>query len=282
MKTDVEIEEFIRDALEKNFEQLRLESGHSLSADLKQTALNQALFYWRKLKDVATRITETEVRLNLPGQITPQKRKFGIEGVVDIVREGDKVVMYDIKTHDAEHVMKHTEEYEGQLNIYAHIWQNLRGQPLDEVAIIATAYPDGMKDALAMQNEEQLLREFEEWNPIVGIEVDPAHVEKVIRDFGRAVDCIENGEFAPAPLEVLKSQFGKKNALFGTSVCRNCDARFSCDSYRRYAAGSHARKEAAFKKYLDDYGTELDQQDWLLAEMEAQLVITESIGNAVT
>jgi hypothetical protein len=268
MKTDLEIEDFIREALEKNFEQLRLESGHSISADLKRTALNQALFYWRKLKDVATRITETEVRLNLPGQVTPSGRKFGIEGVVDIVREGDRVVMYDIKTHDAEHVQANAGDYEGQLNIYAHIWQNLRGQPLDEVAIIATAYPEAMKDALAMQNEEELLRELEEWDPVVGIEVDPDHVEKIIRDFGRAVDCIENGEFAPAPLKVLQSQFGKKNALFGTSVCRNCDARFSCDSYRRYATGSRAPKEAAFKKYLDDYGTELDQQDWITSEVD--------------
>jgi hypothetical protein len=269
MKTDAQIEEFIRDALEKNFEGLRLESGHSISAPLKQNALNQALLYWRKLKDVATRITETEVRLNLPGQTAPSGRKFGIEGVVDIVREGDKVVMYDLKTHDADNVRANVEAYEGQLNIYAHIWQNLRGQPLDEVAIIATAYPDALRDALAMQNEEEILRELEAWDPVVGIEVDPTHVENIIRDFGRAVDCIENGEFAPAPLEVLQSQFGKKNALFGTSVCRNCDARFSCDSYRRYATGSRAPKEAAFKNYLDDYGTELDQQDWLSGELEA-------------
>src|SRR5215216_3884811 len=188
MKTDIEIEAFIQEALEKNFEQLRLESGHSISADLKRTALNQALFYWRKLKDVATRITETEVRLNLPSQVTPSGRKFGIEGVVDIVREGDKVVMYDIKTHDAEHVQANAGDYEGQLNIYAHIWQNLRGQPLDEVAIIATAYPEAMRDADGANREEEFLREFEEWNPVVGIEVDPAHVETIIRDFGRAVD----------------------------------------------------------------------------------------------
>jgi hypothetical protein len=268
MKTDAEIEDFIREALEKNFEGLRLESGHSISADLKRTALNQTLFYWRKLKDVATRITETEVRLNLPGQTTPKNRKFGIEGVVDIVREGDRVVMYDIKTHDAEHVQANAADYEGQLNIYAHIWQNLRGQPLDEVAIIATAYPETLRDALLAQNEEDMLREFEAWDPVVGIEVDTDHVETIIRDFGRVVDCIEDGEFAPAPLEVLNSPFGKKNALFGTAVCRNCDARFSCDSYRSYATGSRAPKEAAFKKYLDDYGTELDQQDWLSSELE--------------
>src|SRR4026209_2494040 len=113
MKTDTQIEEFIREALEKNFEQLRMESGHSLSAPLKQTALDQALFYWQKLKDVATHITETEVRLNLPGQTSPSGRKFGIEGVVDIVREGDRVVMYDIKTHDADDVRDNLEDYEG-------------------------------------------------------------------------------------------------------------------------------------------------------------------------
>ncbi len=271
MMTDTEIEEFIRDALEKNYEQLRLESGHSLSADLKRTALHQALFYWRKLSDVATRITETEVRLNLPGQTTPKGKKFGIEGVVDIVREGDQVVMYDIKTHDAEHVQAHKDEYEGQLNIYAHIWKNLRGQPLDEVAIIATAYPESVRDALAAQHEEEMLREFEEWDPVVGIEVDPTHVEKIIRDFGRVVDCIEDGKFEPAPLDVLNSSYGKKNTTFGTAICRNCDARFSCDSYRQYAKGSRARKEAAFKKYLDDYGTELDQQDWLASELETVL-----------
>jgi hypothetical protein len=268
MKTDAEIQEFIREALEKNFEQLRLESGHSISADLKRTALNQALFYWRKLKNVATRITETEVRLNLPGQTTPKGRKFGIEGVVDIVREGDKVVMYDIKTHDAEHVQANAGDYEGQLNIYAHIWQNLRGQRLDEVAIIATAYPETLRDALAAQNEEEMLREFEAWDPVVGIEVDPDHVQNIIRDFGRVVDCIENGEFQPAPLKVLKTPVGNKNTSFGTAVCRNCDARFSCDSYRQYAAGSRVRKEAAFKQYLEDYGTELEQQDWLSGELE--------------
>ena len=34
------------------------------------------------------------------------------------------------------------------------------------------------------------------------------------------------------------------------------------------AAGPHARKEAAFKQYLEEYGTELEQQDWLSSELE--------------
>jgi hypothetical protein len=138
------------------------------------------------------------------------------------------------------------------LNIYAHIWQNLRGQALDEVAIIATAYPETMHDALLAQNEEEMLRELKAWDPVVGIEVEPDHVQKIIRDFGHAVDCIEDGKFQPAPLQVLKDPFGKKNTTFGTAVCRNCDARFSCDSYCQFATGSRMPKETAFKKYLDD------------------------------
>ena len=122
--TDVEVQRFIIDALEQNFELLKLESGHSLAADVKATALNQALLYWLKLKDIAIRVTETEVRLNLPGRKTAQGRKFGIEGVVDIVKEADRTVMYDIKTHDADQVRDHIEGYEDQLNIYAFIWQN--------------------------------------------------------------------------------------------------------------------------------------------------------------
>ena len=202
--TDAEIEKFISEALEQNFELLRLESGHAIGADIKDAALNQALLYWRKLKDVATRVTETEVRLNLPGQTTPNKRKFGIEGVVDIVREGDLTVMYDIKTHDAEQVRGNIDGYEHQLNIYAHIWQNLRKQPLDEVAIIATAYPDGVKEALASRDELRLENELNKWNPLVEIELNPQHVEEIITDFGRIVDCIESGEFKPATLEKLR------------------------------------------------------------------------------
>jgi len=110
--TDKEIEAFLRESFEQNFELLKLESGHSLGADIKDAAWNQVLFYWRKLKDIATRVTETEVRLNLPDQESPGGRKFGIEGVVDIVREGDQTVMYDIKTHDADQVRENIADYE--------------------------------------------------------------------------------------------------------------------------------------------------------------------------
>lgn len=266
--TDAEIEVFIRNALQENYELLKLESGHSLSNDVKDTALQQALLYWRKLKEVATKVTETEVRLNLPGQKTPEGRRFGIEGVVDIVRDDEITIMYDIKTHDAEYVLANLESYEAQLSIYAHIWHNLRGQPLDRTAVIATAYPEGVKQALADRDQPRLEHELERWNPLVEIDVNPEHVQSMIDAFGHVVDCIENGIFDPAPIETLQARYGAEGSLFATRVCRNCDARFSCEAYRQYALGSHGRAELALKGYLTDFGSDLDQEEWLSGNLE--------------
>lgn len=272
---DQQIEAFIRDALEQNFELLRLESGHALTTDVKDTALNQALLYWRKLKDVATTITETEVHLNLPGQKTPQGRVFGIEGIVDIVREDDRTIMYDIKTHEAEDVRRNIEAYERQLNVYAHIWQNLRGQPLDQTAVIATAYPEAVKAALASRDEARIQYELQRWDPLVEIEFSPEHVQELIADFGEVVDCIENGEFTPAPVEVLQGRKEDGERAFASRVCRRCDARFSCSSYRVYAAGAGGRPELALRQYLEDFGSDLEQQDWLSSNLEIALPTQE-------
>lgn len=129
---------------EENFQRLKFENGHGLSPEIKEGARRQVLAYWRKLKHVAETITDTEVRLNLPGQKSPRGRKFNIEGVVDIVREKGHTVMYDLKTHDPEYVKQNLIEYERQLNVYAHIWQNLRQQELNETAVIATRLPDSL------------------------------------------------------------------------------------------------------------------------------------------
>ena len=132
--SEVDIEQFLRDTFEDNYRTLRLEGGHGLTPDIKDYAYQQVLRYWQKLKQVAENVTDTEVPLVLPNQQTPKKRHYNIEGVVDILREGSRTVMYDIKTHDGDYVRENRELYEKQLNVYAHIWQELRGQPLDETA----------------------------------------------------------------------------------------------------------------------------------------------------
>src|SRR5207244_5857522 len=119
--TEHEVEQQIRAFFERNYDLLRREAGQVLAEAGKQQALAQALHYWRKLKAIATSVTDTEVKLSLPGQVTPRGRPFVIEGVVDIVRERDEVRMYDLKTHEAADVRAQRDLYEEQLNVYAHI-----------------------------------------------------------------------------------------------------------------------------------------------------------------
>ena len=262
------IEDFIREAFEENFELLVAESGHAISAEAKQTALDQVLLYWRKLQDVAESVTDTEVYLTLPNQETPQGREYTIEGVVDIVRDNDRVVMYDIKTHDADYVRANLELYKQQLNVYAHIWQELRQQPLDEMAVIATDFPREVKEALSNPDPRALEVALAHWDPIIPIEYDPAHKDETIVAFGKVVDQIESGEFAPPSVDVLESFItgGWRKERFATRVCRNCDARFSCDAYRQYAMGRSGWAERGMAYFTDG---DPDQEEWRTAGLDA-------------
>lgn len=259
---------FLREAFEENYELLRLAGGAALSPDAKEVAFQHVLLYWRKMRHVAERVTDTEVRLTLPAQKTPAGRTFGIEGVVDIVREHGETVMYDIKTHDVDSVRSNLELYERQLNVYAYIWQHLRGQPLDRTAVIATSYPDDVRAALEDGDETRIERALARWNPLVEVPFDVERVEATIEDFGHTVDQIEEGSFAPAPLERLKARQPGSRTLFASRVCSNCDARFSCTSYRAYALGADTRREARFRTFFADVGSDLDRNARLSATLE--------------
>lgn len=262
------IEEFIREVFEENYERLLLESGHAISAEFKATALQQTLLYWRKLREVAEHVTDTEVLLTLPSQTTPHNREYTIEGVVDIVREDDRVVMYDIKTHDADYVRANPDLYKQQLNVYAHIWQELRQQRLDGAAVIATDYPHAVKDALSNPDPMALELALERWDPLIPIEYDAAHKDRTLYAFGEVVDCIEEGRFAPPEVTVLRERIAgvRSNQTFGTRVCRNCDARFSCASYREFAQGTRTMAEQKMAYFVDN---DPDQEEWRTASMDA-------------
>jgi len=60
------------------------------------------------------------------------------------------------------------------------------------------------------------------------------------------------------------------NSPFGVRVCRNCDARFSCPSYRRYASASSSKQETLVRQYFQDLGPDSDEQDWLNNNLESQ------------
>jgi hypothetical protein len=258
------MESLLRQMFNENYATLKLESGHAMSPYITEIAFQQVLRYWQRLREVAERVTDTEVRLTLPEQKTPAGRKYAIEGVVDIVREDERTIMYDIKTHDSEYVRANINEYEKQLNVYAHIWHGLRGEPLDETAIIATAFPEALNEAIQRQNDVLIAREMERWEPLVPIPLDQSHVDSTIVEFGEVIDRIEGKAFAPPSVEQLKEKLPGTKAPFAVRVCRNCDARFSCGSYRNYAlASSTSRIEFTFSQFYGDMGSEPERAEWI-------------------
>ncbi|WP_191559383.1 PD-(D/E)XK nuclease family protein [Metabacillus idriensis] len=269
-----EMLQFIEEAFEENYELLRLEGGHSLSPHVKRMALEQVKQYWKKLKNLAENVTDTEVRLTLPQQKTPAGKSYTIQGVVDVVKEDDKTVMYDIKTHDVDFVRCNKKDYEGQLNIYAHIWQSVRGQHLDGTSIIAIGETEGLRRAkqrASQANNEQILEEaITEWNPEVPIELEMEQVEAYLESFGEVVDMIEGFEFSPPPVEKLHSKV-QDNKTFAVHVCRNCDVRFSCESFKEYAYSS-SRAKSNFLAFYDDYGTEHERVEVIEANLEEEEV----------
>ncbi len=266
----LDVEQKIRDAFEMNYEQLRAESGRSLSPEVKRAALQQVLFYWRKLHTLAEKITETEVRLNLPNQKTPEGRTFGIEGVVDIVREHDRTTMYDIKTHDPELIEADKDFYQEQLNVYAHIWQNLREQGLDETAIISTYIPAHVKEMVESGDPAKQAKALEEWNPVIPIPFDSQKVGDTIKDFGTVIDAIECGRFSPPPTTALKKQQSGSKKTFATRVCVNCDMRFSCRSYRDYVQNQAPKGGRRSMELHEIFTDELDREAWREATLGSE------------
>ncbi|MCX5745736.1 MAG: hypothetical protein NT062_24945, partial [Proteobacteria bacterium] len=100
---------------------------------------------------------------------------------------------------------EHGEPHFRQLNVYAHIWQTLRGQPVDAVALVATKPPRALKHALSSGDPRRIKRALDDWEPVIAIDIDQTVVEDVMDDFGRVVDCIEGHAFAPPDVEVLRA-----------------------------------------------------------------------------
>ncbi len=262
LQREENLERFILESFEENYERMRLEGGHAIAPEVKKQALYQVLMYYQKLKDIADTVTDTEVKLTLPQCTSPNGNQFTIEGVVDIIRdtETEETTMYDIKTHAAAYVKDNKDQYESQLNVYSYIWQELRQKRLDKTAIVATQFPKGLKKALDEGDEDKIENELENWEPVVELPFDQKNVDDTIHEFACVVDKIENGEFTPPSVEILNKDMLGTNEKFATRVCRNCDARFSCDSYREYSVKSSIG--GGFTQYISDLGDEEDVESF--------------------
>jgi hypothetical protein len=270
--TSSEIEEELKQIFEDNYETLRLQGGHALTAEVKEAAWTQIIYYFKKLqRRVAEKVTETEVKLTLPEQKTPGGRKFTIEGVVDIVTKNEETWMYDLKTHDPGYIRDNKELYEKQLNVYSHIYENIRSNKLDHTAIISTVLPAGMREGLRNKNEEMVQAEFTKWEPVISLDFDHTKVKETIQDFGKTVDKIESHIFEPALLAKLNSHVDG-NVSYVRRFCNNCDARFSCDSYRSYVSKQTGSNRAEFKKYYAAFDSDSNQVDFITANLNLNII----------
>lgn len=232
-------EEKIKEFFEEDFDYLRESAGHTISRNLKEQAFQQVLCYWRKNKEIIQKMTRSEVKLSLPEQKTPnQQIPYTIEGVVDIVQEGDETWLYDLKTHPIERIVGQPQNYKDQLSIYGYIWQNLQGNKLDNTAIISTPVPDVLQRAIRNKDEKAIEMLMEKWQPVIPFGYSEDEVANIIEKFGKTVEKIENSEFEAPPVEILNEKPEGMKSSFGTHVCRNCDIRFSCKSFAAFVMNS--------------------------------------------
>ena len=235
----LEIEQFIEESFEENYQQLRLEGGHSMSEHILKLAKRQVYLYLNTMYETALNVQETEIPLTLPAQISPKNRKYNIFGVVDLIEENGEVHMYDLKTHDVNYVLEHKEEYKGQLHVYAYIWEKLYERKVDKAAIIAIGENEQLRqERLSWDGPEETFMPTK-WNPVVSFDLEQKNIEDEINRFGQIVDCIEDRIFHPRVLDVKNQKTREDIKRF----CSNCDIRFSCPSYSHYVTNGKIRNK---------------------------------------
>ena len=140
---------------------------------------------------------------------------------------------------------------------------------MDGTAIICTEFPTEVKQALTDGDEKQLTYALEHWDPLIEIDFDRRKVKETIRSFGEVVDMIEDHQFRPPSVEKLREPFADRTSVrFGTHVCRNCDARFSCEAYRVYARQGRGRAEQVFSTYYRDLEIGEPLEEWRTAGLD--------------
>ena len=267
----IELEQFLKECFSENYSSMVHETGQSLSLKQQEAALHQVLYYLYRMWDVAEKVSETEVKLVLPGQKTRKNRKFNLLGVVDLVSDSSGTTMYDLKTLEKDIILQDKDKFKKQLSIYSHIWKGIRDQKLDGTAIIATSVPSEIKKAIRefTQDPEAKFNEFSaalnKVNPVISVEVDEKQIENFLSEFGDTVDKIEERVFSPSTVESLRTKQPGQNRDFGSLVCRKCDARYSCDSYREYIASSRGKVRAIFSQYWDD--DDETAENWIIENL---------------
>lgn len=111
--------------------------------------------------------------------------------------------MYDLNTQEKEMIEENIQDCINQLNVYTHIWQHLRQNKVDNLAIISTAVPRELQKATDENNQAARHHYFKIWYTIIEIPFQQEGVDQMIEAFGEVVDHIENKDFEAPLVEKL-------------------------------------------------------------------------------
>ncbi len=243
---DGQLEEKLRELFEANYEFLKESSGHSINEMMKERAFDQVLMYWKKRKEQILDGNISSIDVSVSNQLSPKSKiPFSIEGKIDALEKDGKISLFDVTTNSIEQIEDSIDFYKDELNLYAFEMDKNQDKKIDNLFVLSTSLPKDVRYALKINDEKELERALENWNPAVQIPHNKDTQKEALQKVGEVVDKISNCEFDPPKPSELKKKF-KDGKTFYHHVCENCDIRKSCESYRELKGGKKAETGGKF------------------------------------
>ena len=186
--------EVIKGWFSANYAQLSKKERVYLGPSSQEAALQHVLRYYDRENGNWDRIKEAEVEISLV------KDQYILKGSVDLIRgEKDTVEIIDFKSEkkpDMEKDRGRIQQYQHQLEVYAHLVEERTGQKVSRMHLYYTGEDDG--------------------NPYVSFTKDDRAIGRTISQFDDIVARIERKNYQ------ITSRPAK--------LCQNCDMRAYCDT----------------------------------------------------
>lgn len=177
-----------------NYAMLSKKDRVYLAPNTQRAALNHVLRYYVREKGGWDRIKEAEVEISLV------KDQYILKGSVDLIRgENETVEIIDFKSEkkpDMDKDRGRIEQYQHQLEVYAHLVEERTGQRVSRMHLYYTGEEGG--------------------NPYVSFSKDERAIGKTIAQFDEIVNRIEAKDF--------------QISARPQKLCQNCDMRAYCDN----------------------------------------------------
>ncbi|MDI9348082.1 MAG: hypothetical protein QM538_06210 [Methylacidiphilales bacterium] len=270
----------IREYFDNNVNEIKSQGSHTLNNHVITNAYIEVVAYWLKHEQMKNSIIASEEKIQENNINTTKGRVCSLQGVVDIMQYDDvemSAALFEIKTQPKEYLTDIAIQCEKQLSLCKEIWSkniNNKDKSITNTYVISTSVPRHIKQEIkklyltpessssVIQSNATLDSFIRDWDPILQINTNAKLARETIADCKEIVDQIEDYKFNPPPPSVLKKVMPVSKRPFGSEVCRHCDVRFSCESYKAFVSSTNP-KEIKDKILSDDTDTEFDIEMYL-------------------